>query len=108
MKEIEVNDLIKYINPFELKEAVAAVKSLAEEKGVKAIIFRSPCIALQKPARILKVQPERCIGCKRCIRELGCPALVVTPEGKAAIESSLCYGCGLCAQVCPATAFAEA
>lgn len=95
-------------NPFELKEAVAAVKSLAEEKGVKTIIFRSPCIALQKPARILKVQPERCIGCKRCIRELGCPALVVTPEGKAAIESSLCYGCGLCAQVCPATAFAEA
>ena len=94
-------------NPFELKEAVAAVKALVQEKGVKAIIFRAPCIALQKPARILKVRPERCVGCKRCIRELGCPALVVTPEGKAAIESSLCYGCGLCAQVCPATAFTE-
>ena len=37
-----------------------------------------------------------------CISDLGCPALIWREEEqKAAVEPSLCYGCSLCAQVCP-------
>ena len=44
-----------------------------------------------------------CIGCKKCIKELGCPAIVLN-NGNVCIDSSMCTGCGLCSQVCPVTA----
>ena len=68
--------------------------------GVKAIIFKSPCIALVKPDGACTIDRETCINCKKCIRELGCPAIVVR-NGQVEIESSMCTGCGLCSQVCP-------
>jgi len=87
------------MNPLHLREAVETVSRLSEKPGVKAIIFQEPCIALVKPERALTVAAS-CIGCGKCIRELGCPALV--PNGKqVSIEPSLCTGCTLCAQVCP-------
>ena len=91
------------LDPLDLPKAVAEVQRLAALPGVKAIIFRSPCIALEKSSRRCTVQADTCIGCQKCIRELGCPALHL--EGKKAkIDQALCTGCGLCAQVCPVKA----
>ncbi len=92
-------------DPLDLKAAEAAVREAAEAKGVSAVIFRSPCIAVSKPAPAFRVDADRCIGCKKCIRELGCPAISIR-EGKAAIDGS-CYGCSICAQVCPVSAIAR-
>ena len=89
-------------DPLDLKAAEAAVREAADAKGVSAVIFRSPCIAVSKPAPAFRVDAEKCIGCKKCIRELGCPAISIR-EGKAAIDGS-CYGCSICAQVCPVSA----
>ena len=87
-------------DPLDLKTAVETVRAAAAEKGVKAILFESPCIAVVKPRPAFAVDPAKCIGCMRCIRELGCPA--ISAEGKqAVIEASMCYGCSLCSQVCP-------
>lgn len=91
---------VETVNPLDLEEAVAAVKRAVEKKGVKAVIFKSPCIAVSKPAGCLMVDESKCIQCKKCIRELGCPA-IVTEDGRVKIEPSLCYGCNLCSQVCP-------
>lgn len=75
---------------------------------VAAVIFRSPCIALYKPLHRMTVAPEKCIGCKKCIRELGCPALGKAEDGKkVSIDASLCCGCGLCTEICPVRAIAE-
>ena len=79
-----------------------AVKECADLKGVKAIIFRSPCIALSKPARKCVIG-EECTGCRKCIHEIGCPAIIVE-DGKVAIDRNLCTGCGLCRKICPAGA----
>lgn len=87
------------VNPLELDAAIAAVKECADTKGVKAIIFKSPCVAITKPERKLAVG-DKCIQCKKCIREIGCPALI-TVDGKVAIDQNLCTGCGLCSQICP-------
>nr|WP_317412994.1 indolepyruvate ferredoxin oxidoreductase subunit alpha [uncultured Solibaculum sp.] len=88
------------VDPLDLKAATEAVQEAAEVKGVSAVIFKSPCIAVTKPEGLFSVDKEKCIGCQKCIRELGCPA--VTMDGKKAlIEPSLCYGCSICAQVCP-------
>ena len=91
------------VNPLDLEESINAVKECAAEKGVKAIIFRSPCIAITKPAGRCSVDAGKCINCKKCIRETGCPALI-TADGKVAIDKNLCTGCGLCAQICPVEA----
>jgi indolepyruvate ferredoxin oxidoreductase alpha subunit len=49
---------------------------------------------------------ESCVGCKQCIRELGCPAIVLE-NGKVKIEPSLCFGCSICSQVCKFQAIKE-
>ena len=100
------------VDPFDQKAAVDAVKTASESKGVSAIIFKAPCISIAakvgcKLPGPRTVDTEKCIGCRKCINELGCPALSVSltqnAKGKQLIEidKSLCTGCGLCSQVCP-------
>ena len=92
---------VETINPLDLDHAVEVIRRVADEPGVKAIIFRSPCIVKFRPSSGKShVDPEKCIGCRKCIRELGCPALVMDGD-KAAIDPSQCTGCTLCEQICP-------
>ncbi len=87
------------VNPLNLEEAKAAINECADAPGVKAIIFKSPCVALFKPTEKCVIT-DSCIGCKKCIREIGCPA--ISADGKnVTIDASMCTGCNLCAQVCP-------
>ena len=99
-------DKIVTANPLNHKEAKAAVESVLDEKGVRVVIFKSPCIAVAKPIRSYQTDAEKCVNCKQCIREIGCPAIVIN-DGKVQIESSLCYGCGLCSQICKFDAIKE-
>lgn len=90
-------------DPLDLAGARDAVRAVADEKGVRAILFESPCIAMFKPELQYTVIPGTCIGCRKCIQELGCPA-IDWEQGKAVIRGSLCYGCSICGQVCPTKA----
>ena len=94
---------VETVDPFELDAAVGAVRCASALPGVKAIVFRSPCIAVSKGRGPASVSPEKCVGCSRCIKELGCPAISM-PDGKAVIDTAQCTGCGLCSRVCPAGA----
>lgn len=93
---------IEIVDPLDLEHAVNTVKECAVLPGVKAIIFKSPCIAISKPTGKMKIS-EKCIQCKKCIREIGCPALI-TSGGRVAIDEGLCTGCGLCSKICPVSA----
>lgn len=97
---------VETVDPLDLEASISCVKRVAAQPGVKAVIFKSPCIAITKPAGSMEVLPEACINCKKCIRELGCPALIIA-DGKVCIDDSLCTGCGLCSQVCPVHAIQE-
>ena len=97
--------VVETVDPLDFKEAVKTTRRVAGEPGVKAIIFRSPCISVIRPVGKSHVDPETCIGCKKCIQSLGCPALTWDSDGKKArIDESLCTGCTLCEQICPAGA----
>ena len=96
-------ETVETVNPLELEKAVETVKRVSSEKGVKAVIFKSPCAVLIKPENPAVIDENKCINCKKCINSLGCPALVIS-DGKIKIDGSLCTGCGLCSQVCPVNA----
>ena len=76
------------------------------KRQVKAVIMKSPCIAVTKPSKHFTVDKDKCVNCKKCIKELGCPAIVLE-NGSVKIEKSLCYGCGVCAQICPCKAIGD-
>ncbi len=90
---------ILHVNPLDFEASVNAIKECADMPGVKAILFESPCIALYKPTKKMTID-EKCINCKKCINEIGCPAIIKV-DGKVTIDESLCTGCNLCAQICP-------
>ena len=98
---------VETVNPLHLQEAIDCVKRVAMQDGVKAIIFKSPCAVLIKSGKPAQIEESKCIQCKKCIRTLGCPAIMLQ-DGKVQIEQALCTGCGLCAQVCPTAAIGGA
>lgn len=92
-------EFVKTVDPLDLKLAIDTVKEAVALPGVKAIIFKSPCIAIAKSDKKACIA-QTCIQCKKCIREIGCPA-IICEDGKVCIDESLCTGCNLCAQICP-------
>lgn len=89
------------VNPLDLGKAIQTVKEVSQKSGVKAIIFKSPCIALLKSneRKTLRIDSEKCVHCQECIKEIGCPALVLHGD-VVSIDETLCTGCGLCTNVC--------
>ncbi len=98
---------VETVDPLDLSSAVSTVKRVAAEKGVKAIIFKSPCAVLIKPEKPAVIDENKCINCRKCINSLGCPGIIIS-EGKVKIDGALCTGCMLCSQVCPVNAIGGA
>lgn len=91
---------VETVNPLDLAKSIEVVRKMAGLPGVKAIIFKYPCIAITKPEGKMAVDIDKCVGCRKCIREIGCPGLIIK-DGQVTIDESLCTGCGLCSQICP-------
>lgn len=91
---------VETVNPLDLAKSIEVVRKMAGLPGVKAIIFKYPCIVITKPEGKMTVDIDKCVGCRKCIREIGCPGLIIK-DGQVTIDESLCTGCGLCSQICP-------
>ena len=88
------------VDPYDLEECDRVLKEELAAKEPSVIISRRPCALLKyvKPKKPLTVDKDKCVGCKSCMR-LGCPAISIK-GGKAAIDVTLCVGCGVCQQLC--------
>jgi indolepyruvate ferredoxin oxidoreductase alpha subunit len=88
-----------------LAEIESVLKEYLALEEPAVVIFRKPCALIKgvkhKPA--LKVNAEKCNGCKLCMK-VGCPALTMKDK-KAVVNHTLCVGCEICAQVCKTDAF---
>lgn len=91
---------VRVVDPYNLAEVDAVIKEELAADEPSIIISRRPCVMIKgtvhKPP--LKVDTDKCIGCKACMR-IGCPAISVT-DGKAKIDPTLCVGCEVCTQMC--------
>ena len=91
---------VRVVDPYDLAECDTVIKEELAKEEPSVIISRRPCALLKyvKHAGPIKVNTDKCIGCKSCMR-IGCPAVSVI-DGKVKIDNTLCTGCGVCAQMC--------
>ncbi len=91
---------VRVVDPYNLDECEQALKEELAVNEPSVIISRRPCVLLKsvKAKPPVKVDADKCKGCKKCMK-MGCPAIHME-NGKAAIDNTLCVGCGVCKQLC--------
>ncbi len=100
---------VRVADPYDLKSFRKLLKEEVEADHSSMVIARRECLLLKKGEKRnpRQVDPETCTGCNMCL-QTGCPAISLTPEGKARIDAVVCNGCPICQQVCKAGAIHEA
>lgn len=112
-------DDVQVVDPYDIKATRNSVKAALSRPGPSLIISRRACVLFKRGGgramKPLRVDPDRCIGCKTCIG-LGCPPISWRPfadqphetikknakkqDGFAVIDPQLCNGCTVCQQLC--------
>jgi indolepyruvate ferredoxin oxidoreductase alpha subunit len=103
-RSIGINS-VRVVDPYNLEECERVVKEELNKNEPSVIISRRPCVLLKyvKPKKPLYVNPDKCRGCKKCMK-FGCPSISFRDK-HAVVDTTLCVGCGVCAQLCPFDAF---
>ena len=91
---------VRVVAPYDLKQCEEAIKEETAADEASVIISRRPCALLKyvKHNPPFHVDAEKCKSCRACMK-IGCPALFFK-DGKAAVDPTLCVGCGVCKQLC--------
>jgi indolepyruvate ferredoxin oxidoreductase alpha subunit len=87
------------VDPYDLKAATKAIREILDYNGPSVIVSQRPCPLLIERGAAREVL-DKCNGCGVCTKGFGCPAITLTNE-RAEIDTTLCYGCGVCEEVCP-------
>ncbi len=91
---------VRVVDPYDLAACDRAIKEELAAEEPSVIISRRPCALLKyvKHKAPLVVDADKCKSCKNCMK-VGCPAISMK-GGRAAIDNTLCVGCGVCMQLC--------
>ena len=106
---------VEVTDPFDLQGTAEKLLDLmADEGSVRVLISRRKCALVrgrqEKAAYRMRLDSDRCLGescgCNRlCTRVFLCPGLAWdSASGVARIDEVVCSGCGVCADICPASA----
>ncbi|HYA31703.1 MAG TPA: thiamine pyrophosphate-dependent enzyme, partial [Thermodesulfovibrionales bacterium] len=110
---------VSTVNPNDIEATLKVVKTEVGRRAPSVIIAKSPCVLLpemrkRKDKKLYVVLPEKCAGCRTCLK-LGCPAIEWVPltgeeakklgykeaqKGYSRINAVLCDGCGQCGPLC--------
>jgi indolepyruvate ferredoxin oxidoreductase alpha subunit len=92
---------VDVIDPKNIKQLDALVKTRLADNALSVIIARRPCKLIDRDRQPLPAyETEKCKTCGLCFG-IDCPALVKTDDGHVEINSALCAGCYLCTDMCP-------
>ena len=101
---------ITIVDPYDLKNAVVAMKDALTRKGPNVIISRRACALhsdrqKRRKGEVIRsneVAKEICKKPYTCIRNFDCPAISINDnDRKAEISEELCDRCDVCAKICP-------
>jgi len=90
---------VDIVDPYDIDATTAKIKEALDYEGPSVIISKRPCPLLIERGEPREVKDE-CNSCGVCVKAFGCPAISLSSE-HAQIDTSLCYGCGVCETVCP-------
>jgi indolepyruvate ferredoxin oxidoreductase alpha subunit len=103
-------EYVKEVDPYDLDMLDSVIDEAVNLDKLAVIVTNQPCLLLrrERKSRIAEVDLDSCIGCQLCLR-MGCPAISsISPDDKRVeIESILCSGCMVCAQICRQEAIKE-
>ncbi len=99
---------VRVVDPYDLEACDTALKEELAADEPSVIISRRPCALLKyvKHKKPVVIDSQKCVGCKACMK-IGCPAISIK-DGKAAVDNTLCTGCGVCGQLCKLGAISAA
>lgn len=101
-------DHVSVVDPFDMKAVRSVLKEATNRDELDVIIFKAPCVLLDKTKNPVYFVNEKCRACGVCV-SLGCPAISTDPEsGFTSIDPELCNGCGQCEQYCAFGAIEQA
>jgi indolepyruvate ferredoxin oxidoreductase alpha subunit len=118
-RKVEIEDMVRAcgvedihkVDAFDIKAIEETYKAALAHDGPSVVIVEGPCYFVGPGDQgTYEVESDTCTACGTCLK-LGCPAIKHSKEvnertgrAKATIDSVLCVGCDMCAQVCPVEA----
>jgi len=106
---------VEVVDPFDIKKATEKIEKAIRFDGPAVIVSRRLCTMIEQREKrkrkeevvLYSIDQDKCnIKCDACVKLLGCPA-IIKQDAKTVIDSSLCTGCGVCAQICPYKAITQ-
>lgn len=112
VKALGIED-VTVVNAYSQKELTDALKKARDSKKPTVIVSSGICRLLlrrqlhSKGAEFVKyeIDQKKCTKCRICSDKYACPA-IVREGNKIWINKDLCWGCGVCPQLCPVKAIA--
>ena len=99
LRAIGVED-VRTVDPNDMKATRRALRECTKSDGLSVIVFRSPCVLIDRVRKPAYRVSDRCTACGVC-PTLGCPAISTDAATHCAvIDPAQCIGCGQCAQYC--------
>jgi indolepyruvate ferredoxin oxidoreductase alpha subunit len=103
-------DHVATIDPFDLKASRDTLENALRMEGQRMVISIRQCsLTYRREAKKkgIELKPysvdiDTCTGCRACVDQFNCAAIRIRNE-KAFINDFLCWGCGVCADVCPSS-----
>lgn len=91
---------VRVIDPYDVKAVRSALKEAVAFDGLSVLVFKAPCVLLDRWRKPYYYVSGDCIACGVCMT-IGCPAISKDmATGNALIDASQCIGCGQCAGYC--------
>ncbi|MFC1912515.1 thiamine pyrophosphate-dependent enzyme [Chloroflexota bacterium] len=93
-------------DPYDVKDATQKFLEVLRDGGKPRVVISRQICALvrgrrEKSLYRMDIDPEKCNGCRICVREFRCPGLVWDKATKKAkIDEAICIGCGVCVDIC--------